>query len=215
MEYELDRPLAPLTLLERWHLFIQQPFVRLSGLIGMICLVVGYASARYFDTSDPSSLSITTVATTIPTTTQPPLAVYITGAIVKPGLVDVSPSDRIADVIDKAGGVAPGANLATCNLAQKVTDGMMITIPQGSEQGGCGSTSTSGLSTSPTGNAGLISLNSATQSELEELPGVGPSLAGAIMSYREKAPFTSINDLRKVKGIGDKRFNDLKDLVSL
>ena len=63
---------------------------------------------------------------------------------------------------------------------------------------------------------GLINLNSASQSELESLPGVGPSYAKSILDYRStKGGFKSINDLKNVKGIGDKRFEDLKDLVTI
>jgi competence protein ComEA len=223
IEFEPSRPLAPLTISERWRLFTQQSIVRMSFAVGVVAIILGYwvgnlTASPKFQTSTKNSTPPTVLSAT---TTLPPAVVFVTGEVAKPGVIELSASDRIADAIERAGGVTANGSITSCNIASRLTDGMMITIPskkspiQSCSNTSSGSPSSTGLATSSTENTGLVSLNSASQSQLEELPGVGPTLAQAIISYREKSPFSSVNDLRKVKGIGDKRFADLKDLVTL
>ena len=161
------------------------------------------------------------------TTTQPPLLVHVAGAVVRPGLVRLATGARVADAIEAAGGGLPEADFDRLNLAAKVADGQRVAVPKigapaiaGSFTGGSGSSDGSGSSggdgLDPGGAAGPVNLNTATLAQLDVLPGIGPSLAGAIMRERDRrGGFTSVEQLRDVRGIGEVRFADLKPLVTV
>ena len=131
------------------------------------------------------------------------LTVHVTGWVRNPGLVTIAVGSRIADAIAAAGGARPGAGLDSVNLAQPLTDGERVMIPG------------PGDPAEPVAD-GKIHLNSATTAELEELPGVGPVLAAAIVAYREQhGPFKTIEDLLDVTGVGEAKLAAMRDLVSL
>ena len=138
------------------------------------------------------------------------LVVAVSGHVRRPGLVRLPAGSRVADAIDGAGGALPGTDLSTTNLARKVADGELIAVglapsalPAASIGGG-------------TGGGGLVNLNTATPEQLQTLPGVGPVLAQRIIDYREQnGHFRSVADLRKVTGIGDARYNELKARVTV
>ena len=136
----------------------------------------------------------------------------------------VSTGARVADAIAAAGGGVPDADLDRLNLAAKVIDGERILVtkigqPVGAVAGDSGSVDAGGAGAgnpNAGGAGGPINLNTATVAQLDTLPGVGPSLAAAIISERgRRGGFTSVDQLRSVRGIGDKRFADLKSLVSV
>jgi competence protein ComEA len=138
------------------------------------------------------------------------IVVAVSGQVHRPGLVRLPAGSRVADAIDAAGGALPGTDLATINLARKVADGELIVVglassaipAAGSGGGGAG--------------GGLVNLNTATLEQLQTLPGVGPVLASRIIEYREhNGGFRSVEDLRKVSGVGDARFADLKSRVTV
>jgi competence protein ComEA len=146
------------------------------------------------------------------------VTVHVAGAVAKPGVYDLAGGARVIDAVEAAGGGAPDADLNRLNLAAKVADGQRVLVQRVGEAAPAGSAPAGG-SGSGGGNAdpsGLVNLNSATQAELEALPGIGPSLAGAIVTERERrGGFRSVNELRDVRGIGEKRFADLKDKVTI
>jgi len=146
------------------------------------------------------------------------VTVHVAGAVARPGVYDLAGGARVIDAVEAAGGGAPDADLNRLNLAAKVADGQRVLVQRVGEAAPAGSAAAGG-SSSGGGNAdpsGLVNLNSATQAELEALPGIGPSLAGAIVTERERrGGFRSVNELRDVRGIGEKRFADLKDKVTI
>ena len=160
------------------------------------------------------------------TTTKPPLLVHVAGAVAHPGLVRVPAGARVAEAIAAAGGGLPDADLDRLNLAAKVADGQRIPV---AKIGAPGATATvdgsaTGVDTSAGGSGsgsgtstgGPVDLNTATETQLETLPGIGPSFAAAIIRERERrGGFTSVDQLRDVRGIGEKRFAELKPLVSV
>ena len=144
------------------------------------------------------------------------VVVAVGGKVRKPGLVRLAPGARVADALTAAGGAEPGVDVALLNPARKVVDGELILV---------GVTPPPGLAV-PTGPAapagggpaagGLVNLNTATLADLDGLPGVGAVLAQRILDARDaQGGFRSVGDLRKVDGIGDARYGQLKDLVTV
>ncbi|HEV8205614.1 MAG TPA: helix-hairpin-helix domain-containing protein [Acidimicrobiia bacterium] len=141
--------------------------------------------------------------------------VHVAGAVAKPGVYDLDAGARVIDAIEAAGGGAPDADLNRLNLAAKIADGQRVLVQRVGEAAPAGSASPGGAAGSADPSA-LVSLNGATQAELEALPGIGPTLAEAIITERERrGGFRSVNELRDVRGIGEKRFADLKDKVTI
>ena len=142
------------------------------------------------------------------------LKVDIKGAVQKPGVYEFKQGDRVTDVIGMAGGLSEAADSTQVNMAQLVEDEMVVYIPIAGEetqevQAAAGGTNGGGK------EGGLIDINKATLEELQELPGIGPSKAAAIIAKRDElGSFSTIEDLKLVSGIGDKTYEKLKDLIS-
>lgn len=129
--------------------------------------------------------------------------VYITGAVKNPGVYNLKDGDRIKDLVELAGGLLEDADSESVNLAKKLSDEEKIHIPFKGE------TSTESLI-----KDNRININTADETELDKLPGIGPSLAKRIVDYRNThGPFKKIDDIKNVAGIGDKKFEDLKGLI--
>jgi competence protein ComEA len=134
--------------------------------------------------------------------------VDVAGEVRKPGIYQLDSGARVFDVVLLAGGFTNKANQASVNLARTLTDGEQLIVANKSQQG-FGSSSSNPASM-------LISLNQASETELEQLPGVGPALAGRMIDWRSaNGGFKTKEDLLNVAGIGDKLFAQIKDKVSL
>ncbi len=138
--------------------------------------------------------------------TPAPLVIQINGAVNQPGAYELPPGSRVRDAIQAAGGLLPEADDQSLNLAAKLTDGMRLNVLRQGEA-------------PPTQSAAggqRININTATQAELETLPGIGPARAQDILAYREaNGPFTSIEEIMDVPGIGPSTFEDIKDQISV
>ena len=153
------------------------------------------------------------------------IVVHITGAVQKKGILVLQEGARIADAIDSAGGSTEAADLDEVNLAYVLQKEKKIYIPSKEDKAKLENkayiTSESGnnviiqtVSTEKNGGNGKVNINTATQNELENLPGIGPSIASRIIEYREQnGKFNKIEDLQNVKGIGDAKFNNIKEYV--
>jgi len=143
------------------------------------------------------------------------VVVAVGGKVHKPGLVRLPPGARVADALAAAGGANPGVDVALLNLARKVVDGELIMVgvtPPPGVAAANGAAAPAAGGGAPAG--GPVNLNTATLADLDTLPGVGPVLAQRILDAREaQGGFKSVSDLRKVNGIGDSRYEQLKDLV--
>jgi competence protein ComEA len=147
----------------------------------------------------------------LPTLTPSPLVIYLTGEVKSPGVLQVSPGSRIQDVVTASGGLLPEADIEQINLAAPVTDGQKIHIPRIGQQ--VAQTSKTMLkNTSPeTDSTMQISLNKATQKELESLPGIGEEKASDIISEREKrGGFLSVDDLLGINGFSQKLIDQIR-----
>lgn len=137
--------------------------------------------------------------------------VHVAGWVKHPGVYELPAGSRVIDAIDRAGGAKAGADLTALNLAAVLVDAQQVLVMKRGQAG-----PSPGGGSSVGGGGGLVNLNTATLEELETLPGIGPVLAQSILDYRtENGPFTRIDDLKNVSGIGDKRFEDLKDKVTI
>ncbi|HEX5615059.1 MAG TPA: ComEA family DNA-binding protein [Acidimicrobiia bacterium] len=166
----------------------------------------------------PTGATTATVAPTTTTTTPSELVVHVAGAVARPGVVRLRPGARVVDALDAAGGAAPDADLDRLNLAAPLADGTRIAVPRIGEPAVPLDPSAPGAGAdSPVGGAapvGPLDLNAAGTTELETLPGIGPTLAAAIVEERERnGPFRSVDDLERVPGIGSGRLDALRDLV--
>jgi competence protein ComEA len=139
------------------------------------------------------------------------IVVHITGSIVNPGIITADAGSRVIDIIEKAGGVTNDADISKINLAYKVQDEEKIYVPNINDED-----TTNYLTNNNVQGKIKININTATQTELETLPGVGPSLALSIVNYRkENGKFKRIEDIKKVNGIGDAKYNNIKDLINI
>lgn len=156
-----------------------------------------------------------------------PLIVSVVGLVVHPGVVEVPAGVRVVEAIERAGGLLPEANPASVNLAAPLMDGQQIVVgtealPAGEMAGGPGSAGGSGAGAADSGAAGAsessgkINVNTATATQLEELPGIGPATATKIIDFREKnGPFASIDALEEVPGIGPAKVEALRDAATV
>ncbi|MFJ6709802.1 helix-hairpin-helix domain-containing protein [Streptomyces sp. NPDC091265] len=152
------------------------------------------------------------------------IVVDVSGKVRRPGIHRLPSGARVADALRAAGGVRTGVDLDGLNRARVLMDGEQIVVGMppaaggtGAGGAGAGGTGAAGAGGSPAagGSAtGPVNLNSATTEQLDTLPGVGPVLAQHIVDYRtQHGGFRSVDELREVNGIGDRRFADLQPLV--
>lgn len=176
--------------------------------------------------ASPADSTPSAVHAALPTsTTSPPVAVHVAGAVARPGLYRLLAGSRVADALALAGGKLPGADLDRLNLAAKLADGQKVLVTRrgeavpvettGEANGGTGVTG-GGTAGGATGGAPPepIDLNAADVAALDSLPGIGPATARAIIEERtRRGGFRSPRDLLRVPGIGEGRFTRLKDRV--
>lgn len=145
------------------------------------------------------------------------VVVHVGGAVADPGVRELAEGSRVQDAVDAAGGFAEGAASDALNLARVLTDGEQVVVPtleevagaQGADAGAADAGTSSGSAA-----GGKVNINRASAAELDALPGVGPSTAEKIVADREaNGPFATTEDLKRVSGIGDKKYENLADLV--
>lgn len=162
--------------------------------------------------------------------------VDIKGEVISPGIYELPSTSRVIDVINKAGGLTDIADTSVINLSKKIEDEMVIIIYSEYEvnnwlttkqeedylQEKCQNSEDSKIENDACinddvieNNETIININTATKEELMTLSGIGETKALAIISYREKTPFTSIEDIKNVSGIGDSTYNEIKDYITV
>ncbi|MBI5975769.1 helix-hairpin-helix domain-containing protein [Staphylococcus canis] len=193
--------------------------------IAILLLVIGFFMFNQFKTAPPSTTESTHLIEqstetntindsdgTVSKEGQPStIIVDIKGAVKKPNTYTMMSTDRVKQLVDKAG-LKPDADVSQVNLAEKLTDQKMVMIPSKNDaQRLAQNSNTEGVDQSAS-NTQPINLNTAEASDLTEIPGIGPAKAQMILAYRdEHGQFQSIDELKEVKGIGDKTFENLKE----
>lgn len=150
--------------------------------------------------------------TRVPTTTPAPMRVYVSGAVNAPGVYILPPGSIAQDALLAASGPLNEADLSLVNLAAPVSNGQQVHIPRVGEKA-----AQKNPSSSPTPSlSSPLNLNTATAAELEQLPGIGPSLAARIVQYRqEHGPFRTVDALLLVSGIGPATLEKIRGLVTV
>jgi competence protein ComEA len=162
-------------------------------LIGLLAVGIIWLAA-----SRPRSEAVTLLPTATPGT----LTVYVSGAVATPGVYTLPAGSRVDAAVQAAGGFLPGAEQESINLAKPLEDGQQIDVP--------GIVDTSHV------NAGRVNINTATATELDALPGIGPTTAQSIVDYRlQNGPFQAIQDIQNVPGIGPATYDGIKDYITL
>jgi len=200
------------------------------GIAVLLCVSVAAGVAWFragIAPAPPAATASSRPANTGPSTTTAPgeIVVDVVGAVRVPGIVRLPATARVVDAIRAAGGATAGADLERLNLAAKLGDGARVAVPlvgqlppavdPGAVTGAAGP-STDGSIDGGADPGAPINVNTASQAQLEELPGIGPTLAAAIIAEREQnGPFRSPDDLTRVHGIGDGRLAQLRDLITV
>lgn len=150
------------------------------------------------------------------------IIIHITGAVKTPGIVKLEEGSRIEDAINKAGGLTEDADISKVNLAYILEDGIKIIIPSKTDIGDfqeeniLSNDSGEGIidNIETSSKSSSLNINKATEQDLQNLPGIGPSLAAKIIAYRdENGKFTTVEDIKNVNGIGDSKYENIKDYI--
>lgn len=201
---------------ERLRRWFDDPRVVTSTLVA-VAIVAGvffYRSSLGATSASTAHASTASTAAGATTTTGGELVVHVSGAVVAPGVYRMPSGARITDAVAMAGGPLETAEPHRLNLAAPLGDGQRIHVPAAGEAlppdaAGAGSGDAAN-------DTGPVNVNTATKDQLEALPGVGPVLADAILSERQKrGGFRSVDDLLSVRGIGEQRLADLRPLVTV
>ncbi len=196
--------------------------IGLAAIMVMVAVLAGRfaidtATAKDFTIDRGDAQLVSPSSEEVGSNGQKSVYVHVTGAVVNPGIYELEEGARVASAVREAGGFAEDAEQESCNLARVVSDGEQIRIPTCEEAEQEAQQSSSPVTTGIAAEArasSLVNINTATAEELTALPGVGSATAQRIVADREASgPFTTPEDLMRVKGIGEKKYDDVKDLI--
>lgn len=212
---------------------------KIIAIILIILVVIAYYYLYLKDTTEEiSNQNLEVNNTQENNQTNETIVVHVSGAVNIEGIVELDSGSRIANAIEKAGGVKENADMTDINLAYPLEDGMKIYIPTKEEteanknnentsdesyvtssSGGVNSKeATNSIPNSSTTDttSKKVNINTATQEELDTLPGIGPSIAAKIIDYREQnGKFNSIEEIKEVSGIGEAKYEKIKDSITI
>ncbi len=185
------------------------------AMMSILALGVVVGAGLWYVRSLPQPVSVRAAPAVAPSSGTPGPAtvfVHVAGEVRRPGVYELPEGSRVIDVLDAAGGAERGAELAALNLAAVLTDGQQVLV---AGRAAPGSPAPGGAVASP-GQPATVNVNTATPEELETLPGIGEVLAAAIVQFREEhGPFTSVDQLLDVSGIGEVTLEELRDFVTV
>jgi competence protein ComEA len=186
--------------------------VLLAVVVGVVALVLAGRLLHGSDAAAGTPIAIPTVAVATPADLDDaPVTIDIVGAVHHPGVYALPVGSRARDALRKAGGALRAADLSTVNLAVRLADGELVTIPRRAPAGAAPAVA----GADPAAPAAIVHLNSATVEQLEALDGIGPSLAARIVAWRTAhGGFHTVDDLGQVSGIGPARLEALRGHVA-
>lgn len=180
------------------------------AVIAGVRLLGGDSAAPAVRIDDAATASPNRTGSSSPAAGESELYVHVAGAVRRPGLIRVPSGTRVATALERAGGPTPRADLTLVNLAARVQDGQQIVVPVVGAAGGGGAVA-SGAVAVP---GAKIHLSTATAEQLDEVDGIGPTLAERIVEYRDAhGGFRSVEELAEVEGIGEKRLATLREAL--
>ena len=191
------------------------PMYKKQLFVLMIILLAAVGGTYYGLYSEEQAVVLDAAATADSGPPKQEITVYVTGAVNKPGLVNVPEGARAADAVNACGGLLPTADSEKINMAQSLKDGQQLKVP---EKTGTNSKTDSGKmdKTKAADSGEKVNINTADEKALDTLPGVGPAMAKRIIEYREsEGAFQSIEDIKKIRGIGDAKFAKMKDKICI
>lgn len=184
-------------------------------LLVMITVAAGTTLYEYNQYEGDELKTSELTATASPEVSKNEIMVYVSGAVNNSGVVTVPEGARIADAVEKCGGVLPTADLEKVNMAQLLKDGAQIRIPEKNDLSGSSAGKQGGRDFGGS-QENMVNINQADAKALEALPGIGPAMSQRIVEYRNaNGNFQSVEELQKVKGIGKAKFEKLKDRVTV
>jgi competence protein ComEA len=186
------------------------------GAVGGQSGPTGGSRAASSGASAPATVSASAPATEASgTASQTVLTVQVAGEVRRPGVYRIPAGERSIDAVNAAGGLLAAADQAGVNLAAPCTDGEQIIVPAKGSPAPAGASAAGGAAPGAAAPAAKVDLNSATAEQLDALPGIGPATAKKIVDDRtQNGPFHSVDDLQRIPGIGPKKVDSLKDLVT-
>ena len=198
--------------------------IRVVVLIIIMCIVIGYyiiSKTEKYDYSDIEKISniIEEDQEVDDNIIENKIVIHITGEVEEEGVIELEKGARISDAIEEAGGTTEEADLSNVNLAYSLSDGQKVKIPNINEKDEeiIVVEEKAGDNIIIEGNKSKeekININKAAQTEIETLPGIGPSTALKIINYRnEHGKFKNIGDIKNVSGIGDSKFENIKEYI--
>ena len=191
------------------------PMYKKQLLVLMIILLAAAGGTYYGLYSEEQAVVLDAAATAESNPPKQEITVYVTGAVNKPGLVKVPEGARAADAVNACGGLLPTADGEKINMAQSLKDGQQLKVPE--KTGTNGKTDSGKMDKTKAADSGeKVNINTADEKALDTLPGVGPAMAKRIIEYREsEGAFQSIEDIKKIRGIGEAKFAKMKDKICI
>ena len=205
--------------------------------VGVIIYIKYNSEEEFYIEESNSIINVNEVVEQEIGETKEKIIVHVTGAVNKEGIVELEEGSRIIDAIEMAGGAKEDANLSKINLAYQLEDGQKLYVPNINDKEEIEYITEEVAKNNIVNNDGIVTdekennknktniesekkvmvnINKATQAELENLPGIGPAIATRIIEYRnENGKFSSIDDIKNVKGIGDAKYDKIKDSIEV
>lgn len=203
--------------------------------IGVIIYIKYNSEEEFYIEESNSIINVNEVVEQEIGETKEKIIVHVTGAVNKEGIVELEEGSRIIDAIEMAGGAKEDANLSKINLAYQLEDGQKLYVPNINDKeeieyitedvaknniidnnGIVTDEKENNKTNIERGEKVMVNINKASQAELDALPGIGPSIAESIIEYRnENGKFSSIDDIKNVKGIGDAKYDKIKDSIEV
>jgi competence protein ComEA len=186
------------------------------AMMAILALAALVGGGLWYVRSLPQPVSVRAAPAPAPTAATPipgSVFVHVAGAVRRPGVYELPEGSRVIDALEAAGGAERGGDLAALNLAAVLADGQQVLV---TDRGATPSSPVAGGAVPSPGAPASVNVNAATPEELETLPGIGEVLAAAIVQFREEhGPFSSVDQLLDVSGIGEVTLEEIRDFVTV